>query len=98
MGLLISAYHTISPPKYGNFAQITFRVFPFTYIDKKNPEVLQCFGIFFEKIYLFIESQMRRTEMSAGLTPDIRDACPMDAGRTFDSFSAASRRSPRMVL
>ena len=47
MGLLISAYRTIPPPKYGNFAQIVFRVFPFTYIDKKNPEVLQCFGIFF---------------------------------------------------
>ena len=30
--------------------------------------------------------------MSAGETPLMRDACPMERGRTAASFSAASRR------
>ena len=39
-------------------------------------------------------SQMSSTEISAGLTPLIRDACPTEAGRIFLSFSLASMRSP----
>lgn len=39
-------------------------------------------------------SQISSTEISAGLTPLMRDACPMLTGRIFPSFSAASSRSP----
>ena len=38
----------------------------------------------------------RRTEMSAGLTPLIREACPTVRGLWAASFWAASRRRPRM--
>ena len=31
---------------------------------------------------------------SAGLTPEIRDACPRSMGRTVESFSLASNRRP----
>ena len=48
--------------------------------------------------HFFIESQMRSTDISAGLTPDMREACPMEAGRIFVSFSAASSRSPFIEL
>ena len=36
--------------------------------------------------YFCCSSQMRSTAMSAGLTPEIRPACPMDMGRISDSF------------
>ena len=38
----------------------------------------------------------RRTEMSAGLTPLMREACPTVRGLWAASFWAASRRRPRM--
>ena len=37
-----------------------------------------------------------RTAMSAGLTPEMRSACPRLRGRMRASFSRASRRSPSM--
>ena len=40
----------------------------------------------------------RRTEMSAGETPLMRAACPMERGRMTASFSAASRRRLVMAL
>ena len=43
-------------------------------------------------------SQINSTEMSAGLTPLMRDAWPIFAGMTFCSFSCASSRRPVMVL
>ena len=43
-------------------------------------------------------SQTRSTEISAGETPEIRLACPIFAGRWAFSFSAASRRSPRICV
>ena len=33
---------------------------------------------------------MSKTEISAGLTPEIREACPMLRGRIRESFSTAS--------
>jgi len=34
--------------------------------------------------------------MAAGVTPDIREACPIEEGRTFWSFSATSFENPFM--
>ena len=39
-------------------------------------------------------SQTINTAISAGETPEIRAACPMERGRIFESFCAPSRRSP----
>ena len=36
--------------------------------------------------------------MSAGLTPEILDACPSVAGRIFESFCRASILSPLKAL
>ena len=36
----------------------------------------------------------RSTEMSAGVTPEIREACPNERGRTVVSFSRDSLRIP----
>ena len=35
--------------------------------------------------------------MAAGVTPGIRLACPIDTGRTKDSFSVISRERPGSV-
>jgi hypothetical protein len=35
-----------------------------------------------------------RSEIAAGVTPAIRDACPIVAGLTRDSFSITSRENP----
>lgn len=43
---------------------------------------------------LFAAKYTSKTEMSAGDTPDIRDACPTLRGRISLSFVRASRRSP----
>ena len=43
-------------------------------------------------------SQISSTATSAGLTPEIRPAWPMDMGRMASSFSRASSRRPPMVL
>ena len=48
--------------------------------------------------YFCCSSQIRSTAISAGLTPEIRPACPMDMGRISESFSFASRRRPTMEL
>ena len=45
-----------------------------------------------------LASQIISTEISAGLTPEIREACPMFSGRTRFSFSRASSRSPVTAL
>ena len=42
--------------------------------------------------------QIISTLMSAGDTPEIRLAWPKERGRIFCSFSAASRRNPRMEV
>ncbi len=39
-----------------------------------------------------------RTEITAGDTPDIRDACPMDAGRICDNFCFASNLQDSVPL
>ena len=41
-----------------------------------------------------LSSQISRTAMSAGLTPEMRLAWPMDMGRISDSFCRASSRRP----
>ena len=46
-------------------------------------------------IYL-CSSQISSTAISAGLTPEIRPAWPMDMGRMAESFSWASSRRPPM--
>ena len=46
------------------------------------------------RAYFRFSSQMSRTAMSAGETPEIRPACPMLCGRIALSFCRASRRSP----
>ena len=43
-------------------------------------------------------SQISSTEISAGLTPEIRLACPRLRGRMRQSFSTASSRSPRIAV
>ena len=48
------------------------------------------------RAYFRFSSQMSRTAMSAGETPEIRPACPMLCGRIALSFCRASRRSPWM--
>ena len=48
--------------------------------------------------YFCCSSQIRSTAMSAGLTPEMRPACPMDMGRISASFSLASSRRPTMEL
>jgi hypothetical protein len=35
--------------------------------------------------------------MAAGVTPEILDAWPIDAGRTFFSFSLTSREKPTVA-
>lgn len=41
---------------------------------------------------------MLSTAISAGLTPPIRDACPIVSGRKSLNFSCASRRNPEISL
>ena len=48
--------------------------------------------------YLFCSSQISSTAISAGLTPEILPACPMDIGRIFCSFSLASTRKPAIAI
>ena len=48
--------------------------------------------------YLFCSSQMSSTAISAGETPEILPAWPMDMGLMALSFSLASSRRPPMVL
>ena len=48
------------------------------------------------RAYFRFSSQMSRTAMSAGETPEMRLACPMLCGRIALSFCRASRRSPWM--
>ena len=50
----------------------------------------------FARAYFRFSSQMSRTAMSAGETPEMRLACPMLCGRIALSFCRASRRSPWM--
>jgi hypothetical protein len=45
----------------------------------------------------FCRSRSKATskrEMAAGVTPDMRDACPIEAGRTRCNFSNTSREKP----
>ena len=60
--------------------------------DDINRPALQILGFF----DYFNPRYSSSTEMSAGLTPLMREACPTVAGRNFASFCAASMRSPRM--
>jgi hypothetical protein len=46
---------------------------------------------------LCFSSATRRSEIAAGVIPDILDAWPIDAGRTFLSFSQTSREKPRVA-
>ena len=47
--------------------------------------------------YLFCSSQISSTAISAGETPEILLACPMDMGRMACNFSLASSRRPVMA-
>lgn len=48
--------------------------------------------------YTGLENRMMSTDISALVTPLIRDACPMERGRTALSRSHASMRMPPTVL
>lgn len=61
----------------------SFKKFP----QKRHPQ---------NKIHLF-PKYIKRTEMSAGLTPLMREACPIVSGRNLASFCAASMRRPLMA-
>ena len=43
---------------------------------------------------LFFSKYIRSTVTSAGLIPEMREACPTFSGRILDSFSIASSRNP----
>ena len=45
-----------------------------------------------------LERYTSSTEISAGVTPEMRDACPIECGLNLSSFCPASRRSPLMLL
>ena len=58
--------------------------FPESSLPVKGAMIYRCF------------SQISKTEISAGLMPLMRDACPRFAGRIAASFCAASSLSPLM--
>ena len=54
-------------------------------------------ALLYETPVYLCSSQMSSTAISAGLTPEILPAWPMDMGRIWASFSWASSRRPEMA-